>query len=57
VHFVEDGLYQLTMDDESHITVNGDLVLNDSILLKGTSSSLASLITEGSITSGKEKVQ
>ncbi|MCD4745664.1 MAG: T9SS type A sorting domain-containing protein [Bacteroidales bacterium] len=50
VDFTGSGTYKLTLKDDSYLTVNGTLTMNDDFVLESTSSSTASLITGGSNT-------
>lgn len=50
--------YKLTLNDESFLTVDGNLTLSDSMILASTSlTNTASLITKGTVTGSKAIVQ
>lgn len=50
VDFTGSGQYHLTLKDDSYLTVNGHLILADSLLLPASSGGMASLITRGTVT-------
>ncbi|MEZ5195621.1 MAG: hypothetical protein R2764_04270, partial [Bacteroidales bacterium] len=51
------GNYKMTITDDSYVTVNGNLTLNDSLVLKASSSGMASLITNGTISGSLAQVE
>lgn len=52
------GTYKLIIPDSSKITVDGTLTINDTLLLQANSSrEMASLITNGTVSGSKAKVQ
>ncbi|MBC8489965.1 MAG: T9SS type A sorting domain-containing protein [Bacteroidetes bacterium] len=55
--FTGTGTYKLTIPDDSYITVNGNLVLSDTLLLEASSNGMASLITNGTVTGNYAEVQ
>ena len=55
--FFGTGTYKLTIPDDSYITVDGNLVLNDTLLLEASSNGMASLITNGTVSGCYAKVQ
>ncbi|MCD4683852.1 MAG: T9SS type A sorting domain-containing protein [Bacteroidales bacterium] len=58
VDFTGSGTYKLTIPDDSYVTVDGSLTLSDTLLLKASSSSnMASLITNGTVTGAYAIVQ
>ncbi|GAB4324711.1 MAG: hypothetical protein Kow00127_17410 [Bacteroidales bacterium] len=57
VDFTGSGLYSLSVSDTSYITVTGNLTLNDTLRLKADSTSMASLITNGSVIGTKAVVE
>ena len=57
VDFSGSGSYKLTLDAQSYLTINGALTLNDTILLEGNDTQMASLITGTSVTGSLAKVQ
>lgn len=46
-----------TIDPQKYVTVNGTLTLNDSIILKSTSAGTASLLTKGTVTGTRARVE
>ena len=48
---------KFTIDPQKFVTVNGTLILNDSIILKSTSAGTASLITKGTVTGTRARVE
>jgi len=50
-------VYKVTIPDDSYITVKGNLSLSDTLELEASSSGMASLITEGTVTGSKAKVE
>ncbi len=48
---------RFTIDPQKQVTVNGALTLNDSIILKSSSAGTASLVTKGSVTGSKARVE
>ncbi len=48
---------KFTIEPQKYVTVNGALTLNDSIILKSTSAGTASLMTKGSVTGSKARVE
>ncbi len=57
VDLTGDGTYKLTIPDDSYITVDGNLVLKDTLLLEASGNGTASLITKGSVTGNYAQVQ
>ncbi|MBN1340187.1 MAG: T9SS type A sorting domain-containing protein [Bacteroidales bacterium] len=57
VDFTGGGTYKLTIPDDSYVTVDGNLSLSDSLLLKASSSGMASLITNGSVSGSYARVE
>jgi len=57
VNFTGSGTYKLTVPDDSYITVDGNLTLNDSLLIKASSSGMASLITNGTVSGSYSRVE
>ena len=57
VDFTGSGTYKLTIPDDSYITVDGNLTLSDTLLLKASSSGMASLITNGTVSGSYSKVE
>jgi hypothetical protein len=57
VNFTGSGTYKLTIPDDSYITVDGNLTLNDSLLVKASSSGMASLITNGTVSGAYSRVE
>jgi hypothetical protein len=57
VDFTGSGTYKLTIPDDSYITVDGNLTLSDTLLLKASSSGMASLITNGTVSGSYAKVE
>ncbi len=51
------GTYEVTIPDNSFITVDGNLTLSDSLVVKASSSGMASLITNGTVTGAYAQVQ
>jgi hypothetical protein len=56
VNFSGSGTYKLSIKDDSYITVDGNLTLLDSLLVKASSSGMASLITNGTVTGAYSRV-
>jgi hypothetical protein len=48
---------RFTIDPQKSVTVNGTLTLNDSIILKSTSAGTASLLTKGTVTGTRARVE
>lgn len=57
VDFSGSGLSTLTVPYDSYITVNGNLNLHDSLILEASSSGMASLITNGTVTGNYAAVE
>lgn len=51
------GTYKMTIPDDSYITVDGNLNLSDTLLLKASSSGMASLITNGTVSGSFAQVE
>ncbi|MBN3036392.1 MAG: hypothetical protein JW861_12470, partial [Bacteroidales bacterium] len=49
IDFTGTNTYKLTIPDDSYVTVSGTLTLDDSLYLEASSSGMASLITNGSV--------
>jgi len=49
--------YKVTIPENSYITVDGNLTLADTLLLKASSSGMASLVTNGTVTGAYAEVQ
>jgi len=51
------GTYNVTIPESSYITVDGNLTLSDTLQLKASSSGMASLITNGTVSGAYAEVQ
>ncbi len=49
--------YELAIEDDSYVTIDGNLTLNDSLVIEASSSGMGSLITNGSITGSRAIVE
>ncbi len=57
VDFTGSGSYKLILKDDSYLTVDGNLTLSDTLLLEASSSDMASLITNGTVSGSYAKVE